>query len=37
MLPPPFTWQTYEIDFTAARYENGQKVNNARITVKHNG
>ena len=34
---PPLTWQTYDIDFTAPKYENGKKVANAKINVRHNG
>ncbi|MCH2211924.1 MAG: DUF1080 domain-containing protein [Fuerstiella sp.] len=34
---PPLTWQTYDIDFNAARWDNGVKVENARVTIRHNG
>ena len=38
MCFPPLTWQTYDVDYTAATYDDaGKKVQHARMTVLHNG
>jgi len=37
MCFPPLTWQTYDFDFTPAKYDGDTKVENARVTVWHNG
>lgn len=38
MRLPPHVWRTYDVDFTAARYDDsGKNVKNARATVNHNG
>jgi hypothetical protein len=38
MCLPPLVWQTYDVDFTAPKFDQeGKKVAGARLTLRHNG
>ncbi len=38
MCFPPLSWQTYDVEYTAAKYDTaGKKTTNARMSVLHNG
>jgi hypothetical protein len=34
---PPLVWQTFDIDFTSAKWDGDKKTRNAVVSVRHNG